>query len=501
MSKKVELNALDRMISYVSPEAFNRRMVARIKSEILQVRQYDAAKMNPQNVIHGNSRSANSEISAAIAPIRNNVRELVRNAPFAKKGIDVIVNAVVGWGIEAAIRHPDEKQLKKIQDLWKEWAIDGLCSVDGKTNFAGQQKDAMAAIVGDGEIIVREAIFANSVRQVLLEADYLCSDPLKGNLPAGAKYVNGIVQDLYGRPLLYNLYDSHPGDGGKRPTRSLVSAAEVDLAFRRDRPGQSRGVSWFAPVVQPLNLLAELQWTQLLKLKLASAITAVVTEPNSNLSPHLTQQQRQADWNLSPGDVRFLNQGQTIEFPDIPNGEGFGPATKLALQEIAAGICITYESLSGDLSNTNFTSYKAGDIPFRANVDQWRWHTFIPYFCDPSFERFKKFCAMRGVDASKATAEWTPPVRPFIDATKEVAAISASVRAGFQSYPDAVRELGRQFEPHIQEIAASNKRLDELGIILDCDPRKTANGQLQSPDSLNALKNQNKKSTGSDSDE
>lgn len=498
MSKKsLDLTALDKLILYVSPEAFNRRMLARVRSEILQVRQYDAAKMNPQNVIQGNSRSANSEISAAIAPIRNNVRELVRNAPFARRGIEVIVNGVVGWGIEASIYHPDEARLRKIKDLWKEWAVDGLCSMDGKTNFAGQQKEAMGAIVGDGEILVQEVIRGNSVRQNLLEADYLCGGSLKEKIPAGYQYVNGIVQDKFGLPLYYNLYDWHPGDGGKVPTRRLVSAEEIDLAFRRDRPGQNRGVSWFAPVVQPLNLLAELQWTQLLKMKLASAITAVVTQPNSNLSPALQQAQREADWSLNAGDVRFLNNGESIEFPDIPNGEGFGPATMLALREISAGIGVTYESLSNDVTGTNFTSYKAGDIPFRANVEQWRWHMIIPYFCDPSFKRFKKFCAFRGVDASKASVMWTPPVRQFIDAAAEVAAIKASVRAGLQTYPDAVRELGRDFESHVQEIAASNKRLDELGIILDCDPRRISNEQLQSPDSLSALNNKSKSETDS----
>jgi capsid protein len=51
---------------------------------------------------------------------------------------------------------------------------------------------------------------------------------------------------------------------------------------------------------------------------------------------------------------------------------------------------------------------------------------------------------------------------------------------GIQSLSDALRERGYDPDELLQEIADDNARLDELGIILDSDPRKTTQaGQLQ----------------------
>lgn len=485
--KEVNLSAFDKIVRYIDPVKFNQRVQAKIHSELLVMRQYDAAYVNPQSPIKRNARSANSEISGALAPIRFNVRELVRNAPFAKKGLDIIVNGVVGWGIEASISHPDQKKEEKIKELWDKWSS-GLCSIDGKTDFSTLQKQVMGAVAGDGEVLVREVILDNSVRLKILEADYISSGKIK-NLPEGQSFVNGIVMDSHGRPVSYNLFNTHPGDGSvKSPSAELVPAKEIDHVFRSDRPGQNRGISWFAPVVQPLNMLNELQWTQLVRMKLGSAITAVVTQEPSQLSPELLTKQRQEDWALTPGDVKYINPGEKIEFPTIPNTEGFESATRLTLREIAAGLGVTYEALANDLSTVNFSSGRLGDIQFRNNVDQWRWHMMIPRFCNPAFERFKRYCALNGVDAALATVEWTPPARQMIDPAAEVAATRDAIRSGFQSVPGALRELGLDPKKHLKEIAESNAMLDEFGLILDSDPRRISNQQLQSPDSLAGMK-------------
>ncbi len=492
MSKKeMQLSAVDKMVRYFSPTSFNKRVQAKLHADLM-IRQYDAAFINPQSPIKRNAKSANSEITSALAPIRNNVRELIRNAPFAKKGLDVIVNGVVGWGIEPSITHPDANKEQQIKDLWKKWSS-GLCSIDGRTDFYTLQKQVMSAVATDGEVLVKDVVLDNSIRLQILEVDYLSNDKIK-DLKNEHSYVNGIVQDKYGRPLFYNLYEEHPGDSNsskKNKSANLISSSEVIHVFRTDRPGQNRGISWFAPVVQPLNMLNELQWTQLVRMKLGSAITAVVTQEASTLSPELLQQKRQEEWSLNPGDIKYINHNEKIEFPTIPNTEGFESSTRLTLREIAAGLGITYESL-GDLSTVNFSSGRLGDLQFRANVDQWRWHMIIPQFCDPAFERFKKYCVLNGVDASGVLVEWVPPARQMIDPAAEVSATRDAIRSGFQTIPNAIRELGFDPATHLKQISETNKLLDSLGIILDCDPRRISNQQLQSPDSLAGMKKDQK---------
>lgn len=477
MKKPIQFNLIDRFIAYFSPTAGANRLFAREKTKLLATRDFDAAQSFSASPIKRNSRSANAENSSAIAPIRENIRELVRNAPFASKGLSTIVNGVVGWGIEAQISHPDSNKQNQLEALWREWSS-GACSVDGKTDFAGLQSQVMQSVVQDGESVVREVILDGSVRLQVLEADYINSSATGMKSKSGEfRTVSGIVVDRYNRPTHYHLFDQHPGE--QSSNTQAVPANEVIHVYRQDRPGQLRGVSWFAPVAHPLKMLNELQWTQLVRLKLSAAITGVITEEVGPQSISQLQAQRASEMELTPGTFKYLNPGEKIEFPTIPNPEGFDGTTRLCLREVAAGLGVTYEALSNDLSTVNFSSGRLGDIQFRANVDAWRWHMLVPRFLNPAFDRFKKFCALRGVDASACKVSWTPPARAMINPADEVKSTTDAIRAGLQTLPGAIRELGFNPETHLKEIAASNKMIDDLDLILDSDPRKIGNQQLQ----------------------
>lgn len=159
---QIKIHWTDRLAGFFSPTAQRNRMIARQQTALL-TRQYEAAHSFNSSQISRNSRSANRELRPAIALVRENVREIVRNTPFAQKGLQVIVNGTVGWGIEASITHQDKAKEQKIKELWADWS-GGLCSVDGKTDFNTLQAQVMTAIVSDGEALLREIILEGSVR-------------------------------------------------------------------------------------------------------------------------------------------------------------------------------------------------------------------------------------------------------------------------------------------------------------------------------------------------
>lgn len=480
---KKEFSLYERLLRSVAPESLNKRLIAQMKSDML-VRQYDAAR-SPQNntPILRNSKSQNKELTNSINAIRENVREVVRNQPVAVKAVQVITNAVAGWGIEASIKHPDKIKEQILKDMFKDWSKN--CSVDGG-DFNSLQHRIMKSVVQDGESIVREVILDGYVKLQLLEADYISTYhrmPVKENEVLS----NGIISDRYNRPVSYCMYEYHPGDDGGRSKIIVTPASEILHIFKRDRPGQNRGVSWFAPVLHSIYQLDQIQYTQLQRLQLAAALTAVVTKEQSSLAPELQQAQFQDDWNLSPGSVMRINPGESVSFPTIPNPDGFPEQVKTTLRMIASGLAITYEALASDLSNVNFSSARIGNLQFNSNVDAWRWQMLIPQFCEPAFKRFLKHCVIKGVDTTGVTVEWVPPVHQLVDPQNEIAAQSAAIRAGLQTLPNALKELGYDPETHLQEIAASNTKLDELGLVLDSDPRYIGNGQQASADSLAAI--------------
>ncbi len=68
----------------------------------------------------------------------------------------------------------------------------------------------------------------------------------------------------------------------------------------------------------------------------------------------------------------------------------------------------------------------------------------------------------------------------MLDPGKESEATKQAIRMGLTTLSEAIREQGNDPEQHLREYADDLKRLDELGIVLDSDPRKTDNaGQQQ----------------------
>jgi capsid protein len=63
---------------------------------------------------------------------------------------------------------------------------------------------------------------------------------------------------------------------------------------------------------------------------------------------------------------------------------------------------------------------------------------------------------------------------------KEARANVIRIRSGQATVSEVIREQGHDPEAHLAELADDFKRLDKLGLVLDCDPRKVSQtGQAQ----------------------
>lgn len=150
------------------------------------------------------------------------------------------------------------------------------------------------------------------------------------------------------------------------------------------------------------------------------------------------------------------------------------------LRGIAVGTGLTYEMLSGDYSQVNFTSGRMGKGDFWPNLDVWQWQMFVPQALDKIGRWFLDAAELAGHDVKGVRIEWVPPRRELVDPTKEVPALTKSVRSGFTSRQQVIRELG--YDPLVvsAEIAEDNELADELGLVLDSDARRTnSSGQAQ----------------------
>jgi lambda family phage portal protein len=469
---------VDKVVGYFSPLAESKRINARLKTE-MNIRAYDAAKSFKTDdwTSANQSNSANAETRGAISPLRNKARDAVRNNAHATKAINTIVSNTVGSGIVPNIKGKNSLQTKRIQQAWKEWGETNLCDSNGQSNFASLQALALMSVVESGEILAVKEIINQDYTIRILESDFIYDiTGLTILEQTGISLNQGVKVDQNGRVVSYLLYKNHPGDFLGTSERYEIPADSVCHVFRKTRPGQLRGVTWFHPVIRTLEDLSQFENATLISKKIQACFSVLIkaTETDSTMSPSDLQSRRLQDNMLEPGSIRYLNPGEEAQMVAPAGTQDYDPFTKAQLRKVASGLGITYEALTSDYSQVNFSSGRMGHLEFRKNVETWRWSMLIPQFCEPAFEHFLKWCRLeKGIPTEGVTAQWVPPSWSMIDPEKEIAATRSAIRAGLTSYPNAVRELGYDPDLLLEEIKNSNDELDAREIILDSDPRYT----------------------------
>jgi capsid protein len=84
------------------------------------------------------------------------------------------------------------------------------------------------------------------------------------------------------------------------------------------------------------------------------------------------------------------------------------------------------------------------------------------------------------------TAQWAAPPKPILEPDKEGLAYQRLVRIGAMTWGQMIRELGEDPTTQLDEIEAFNRELDERGIVLDSDPRRTNAAGIAQPAAIAA---------------
>jgi len=479
----VKLTVVDKIVEFFSPDAAVRRIKSRMALEGAK-RGYDAAKAYTTSDWTSASKSGvNAEVSAGQPKLIEKSRDLARNSPYAVRALNVIVSNVVGSGIMANIKGK-RSQVKKLMPLWKKVTETSLCDSEGRNNFYGLQALAIRSIAESGEIIGLKEITPEAPKIKLLESDFIVSKE------DGGRKVQGIEFDNKGRRTKYYLYKQHPGEKGSSEDMYAVPADKVAHPYRQDRPGQVRGVPWSHAVIETLKDMADYQNATIIGKKVAACFVGVITTSgtDSALSSADLQARRESEMLMQPGTMRYADQGESVQFSNPPVAGGYAEFIRESMRAIAAGYGISYEALTGDYSQVNFSSGRMGNHEFRRNIENWRWNILIPLFCEPYSKWFLEWASMQGIDTTDVVFEWDPPAHVMIDPIKEIEALKREVRSGFKSYGQAVREQGLDPDTLLEEAAEWNKKFDDLKLSFDSDPRRLSNvGSAHPKDTLPLL--------------
>ena len=468
----MSLHWTDRALAAIAPQAAMKRVVARSALRSMTA-YYDAASGGGRTGSWRTSRGDANASSARRARLAFISRDMVRNNSIATGVVQTIVSHTVGRAI-----------LPKLEGLPADLKADGKIRLDrylksraidwrGRESLGGLQRLIMGALVTDGEVLVILHPGANGLYPQLevLEIDHLDDGAYRSSIGDG--YVqDGIEYDAQGHRVAYHIFDEHPGAQGMINWRGSAASRRIDARYvihlyRQDRPGQERGVSWFAPVALPLQDLADYEDAQLVRQKIAACFTVFRHSATPAAAPA----------SLSPGAIIDVAEEGAYEFATPPGVEGYDEFTRGQLRRIAKGVGITYEAVSGDLSRVNFSSAKMGRLEMDRHIESWQWLILIDQFLAPlgalflqSFALDPKF-SHRAAEILGGRIDWVPPARILIDPSREIPPMIEEVRGGLNSRQRAVTALGRDNDQIMAEQIEDMKAADAAGLIFDSDGR------------------------------
>lgn len=504
---------IDAMIMPFAPERARKRLAARVRYEHLST--YAGAVMNRRTK---DWRAVSSSADAAILPdwitLTARSRQLVRDNPYAKSITGAFRRNVIGKGITPKASTVDETGKprvdanKQINHLWRLWAHNKwACDVEGVKTFPAMQRQAVAQIPEVGEFIFVWSYTARSERSgdllavpglqlQAIEPERLWLGQIPGatggifapavNPDTGYEVRGGIEVDKRGRPVAYWISPTHPNDPyGQTQPPERIPADRVFHLFVQDRPRQTRGVTWFAPVLGKMRDLGEYDATQLDAARIEACIALIINRNTAPAGPPTItgvagESSTDRDGNrlaeMQSGMIFEGTDGETVTgmYPQRP-GSMYRPFVQQHLRAISAGVGLQYETVARDFTGGSFSSQRQGMLEDRREYETFQ-QDIIDNLMRGVWRLFVTFAVAEGlVDGvdmgvfSADTAGWTRAEFmadgwQWVDPQKEANAALTALQARLTTRSRILAGQGEDFEETIQQTADEEARMASLGL-------------------------------------
>ena len=482
---------------WTSGDGFAQSAVSDIVRPRRQIRAYAGATSDRLTANWMSSQlSADAEIRGSLRKLRDRSREMVRNNPYAKQAKRTTQINVVGTGMKfqslvTQVRgnKRDQKANKAIEEAWADWCRPENCDTAGRHSFHQFEWLATGALPESGEAIfriVRRPFGNNGVPLALqlIESDLL-DEEYNGKVTAkNNEWRNGVEVDEWGKAKRYAILTRHPGDAyylnapnaGK--DHVFLPAEDVIHLFMPERPGQNRGVPWFHSVMADAHQLQGYEEAAVIRARAAASIMGFVQNNEGELiGDDVETGQRVQDF--QPGQWNYLMPGESVHVPDIDYpSQQYEMFVKNKIRRFATGFGCSFETISKDFSETNYSSSRLSLLEDR---EHWRFvqRYLIDNFHYRVFKEWLSLAVLSGqLDFADYSARplryckprWTPPAQHYVDPLKEVRAYREAEQAGYMTKSQVIAATnGGDYDDIAGELAREQEIAKNLDITLDKD--------------------------------
>lgn len=319
---------------------------------------------------------------------------------------------------------------------------------------------------------------------------------LRGGVELNARYA----------PIAYHFRQAHQGDwytAVESMTWERVVREDDDgfqrviHDFDRQRAGQNRGVSIFAPVLSRLKMLARYYGVELQAATIASIFGTYVTSPYDQeaiqraldddedgeaISVYATMRESFHEKNaitLNNARMSMLAPGERIETvaSNRPYGE-FSPFAHEMLRSVAAAAGVSGEQVTQDYSEVNFSSMRVGIVnsekTYARRVADFNSNTATPVFAGWLHEAMdigdlddvlpRSAPTFMEARAEYSRNRWLGAARGWYDPVAERQGKVLGLEAGFDTLEDVCAEQGDDWEENLDQRAVEAETCRRLGL-------------------------------------
>lgn len=424
-----------------------------------------------------------ADLAAGGPTIRRRAAHYHRNTAWGARASTALISNLIGGGIRPQSESPDATVRAAIDAAWAQWVE--VADVAGRQSFYGLQALAARCVIESGESFSLLRISEAGVLQVQLIDVRQVDETLYREIGQTQRIIAGIEVDDTGRPAAFHVHAGVPGDPWWRATEPhRIEAERIVHVFEQLQPGQVRGLPWLAPVLLLLAELDQFEDAVLVRQKVAAMFCGFLTEIDTPAVSVFSGGKQTAETltsTLEPGMMKTLPPGVDIKFSDPAQTDGnYLPFVQQQLRAIAAGVGLTYEMLSGDMTGVNYSSARAALIEFRRRVEQLQQQLIVRQFCRPIWQRWLELEVLAGrlpAGALGAPVRWVPPSWEWIDPLKDGQAEQLAIRTGIKSRSEVIRERGRDPDAVLAEIAAEREAAAAAGVTFETGEAPEAGGQ------------------------
>lgn len=464
--------AWDRTVGIFAPRRVLEGQQARIRSAALVA--YEAARITEQNPFVERG-SADSEILPDLGKLRQLSRKMVRDDAHAASVLQILEDMVVGKGIRAqSTCKPEETGLSpeqckawndEVDRLWNRHCRH-VADATRVGTFYDLQALALRSDLTDGDSFGHLVADGDGeVRLELIDADRVESP----NLQDTETIRGGIELGPSGEQVAFFVLPHHPDDQlkglprltqGRRIATTDPNGFRVMLhTFKRQRPGQNRGVPLLTPALLSTRHLHHYMDSELIAARAASNfalfIKRNVNTTDADIFPVQNAESGGEQWHekLQPGIIEYLNEGEE-PVPFTPNrpGSAFDPFVKRLLRATAAACGLSYEVVARDFGSMNLATCRVLMAELRRGFDAMR-ERLVFQFCEPwrdnvirnAIAQGKLRAPARFLDDERAflACRWVPPAYGQVDPTTETKAAVDRINAGLSDPFEEAAAVGR----------------------------------------------------------